>query len=75
MLYLLETKLGEIPLDVNCNTVPQFRNISLDNVRNNFTPSKGPFPIPHSTSVQPFSELRCLLHIFIEPVPVISRYI
>lgn len=55
---LLDIKLGDIPLGVNCKTVPQFKNISRDNVRNILNPSSGPLPIPNSTSVQPFSELK-----------------
>lgn len=68
--YLLDIKLGDIPLGVNWKTVPQFRNISLDSVRNSLKPTSGPLPIPNSHSVHPFSELKCLLLMFTDPVPV-----
>lgn len=75
ILNLLDIKLGDTPLGVNCSTVPQFKNISRDSVLNILKPTKGPFPIPHSTSVQPFSELRFLLHTLTEPVPETSNKI
>lgn len=61
-----------MPLGVNCNTVPQFKNIKRDRVRNILNPMSGPFPIPNSSSVHPFSELKWRLHTFTDPVPEIK---
>lgn len=75
LLYSLEKKEGDIPLGVNCITVPQLRNIIRESERNSFNPSMGPLPIPHSNSVQPFSELRYRFEMFTDPFPVDNQLI